>query len=132
MLKEIPSPLADNCFNSMLPDLKTANAYSNAASPTSSPLSRVFLARECYNARFQRPLRLGSAFGLSSTRYPSRKGGDTVKESITSTLYLGLDVSARQNVLCALDFSGDKLLTMKDSNDHPGAENIAAQLNSVW
>lgn len=51
-----------------------------------------------------------------------------MKEFITSTLYVGLDVSARQNVLCALDFSGDKLLTLKDSNNSPGAENIAAQL----
>ena len=51
-----------------------------------------------------------------------------MEEFVTSTLYVGLDVSARQNVLCALDFSGDKLLTIKDSNNHPEAENIAAQL----
>ncbi|NLL52685.1 MAG: IS110 family transposase [Peptococcaceae bacterium] len=51
-----------------------------------------------------------------------------MKEFIPSTLYVGPDVSARQNILCALSFSGDKLLIIKESNDDPGTENIAAQL----
>ena len=47
MPKEIPMLLADNCPESMLPDLKAVNAYSNAASPTSSLLIEVSLAGEC-------------------------------------------------------------------------------------
>jgi transposase len=56
------------------------------------------------------------------------KGGDLVKNNILSTLYVGIDVSAKTNVLCALDFQGNKLLKLKALNNQPGAETI---LNSI-
>ena len=52
------------------------------------------------------------------------KGGDLVKNNFMSTLFVGIDVSSRTNVLCALNFQGDKLLNLKALNNQPGAESI--------
>jgi transposase len=47
-----------------------------------------------------------------------------VKNDILSTLFVGIDVSSKANVLCALDFQGNKLLNLKALNNQPGAESI--------
>jgi len=47
-----------------------------------------------------------------------------VKNNFMSTLFVGIDVSSKTNVLCALDFQGDKLLNLKALNNQPGAESI--------
>ena len=47
-----------------------------------------------------------------------------MKNNILKTLFVGIDVSSKTNVLCALDFSGDKLLNLKAMNNQPGAESI--------
>ena len=47
-----------------------------------------------------------------------------MKNKILKTLFVGIDVSSKTNVLCALNFSGDKLLTLKALNNQPGAESI--------
>lgn len=52
------------------------------------------------------------------------KGGDLVKNNFMSTLFVGIDVSSKTNVLCALDFQGNKLLNLKALNNQPGAESI--------
>lgn len=52
------------------------------------------------------------------------KGGDLVKNNLTQTLFVGIDVSSKTNVLCALDFSGNKLLNLKATNNKPGAESF--------
>ncbi|CCQ95181.1 hypothetical protein CULT_2350002 [[Clostridium] ultunense Esp] len=52
------------------------------------------------------------------------KGGDLIKNNILSTLYVGIDVSSKTNVLCALDFEYNKLLNLKALNNQPGAESI--------
>ena len=52
------------------------------------------------------------------------KGGDLVKNNFMSTLFVGIDVSSRTNVLCALNFQGVKLLNLKALNNQPGAESI--------
>ena len=54
----------------------------------------------------------------------SMKGGDNMKNNILSTLFVGIDVSSKTNVLCALDFQGNKLLNLKASNNNPGAESM--------
>ncbi|MDD3502027.1 MAG: IS110 family transposase [Candidatus Cloacimonetes bacterium] len=51
-----------------------------------------------------------------------------MKNNILSTLFVGIDVSSKTNVLCALDFQGNKLLNLKALNNQPGAELI---LNSI-
>lgn len=52
------------------------------------------------------------------------KGGDLMKDKFMSTLFVGIDVSSKTNVLCALDFQGNKLLNLKALNNQPGAEAI--------
>ena len=52
------------------------------------------------------------------------KGGDFMKNNPMSTLFVGIDVSSQTNVLCALDFQGNKLLNLKALNNQPGAEAI--------
>ena len=52
------------------------------------------------------------------------KGGELMKNNILSTLFVGIDVSSKTNVLCALDFQGNKLLKLKASNNNPGAESM--------
>lgn len=47
-----------------------------------------------------------------------------MKNNFMSTLFVGIDVSSRTNVLCALNFQGDKLLNLKALNNQPGAESI--------
>ena len=56
--------------------------------------------------------------------YLTTKGGDLMKNNFLSTLFVGIDVSSKTNVLCALDFSGNKLLNLKALNNQPGAESI--------
>ena len=55
----------------------------------------------------------------------SMKGGDNMKNNILSTLFVGIDVSSKTNVLCALDFQGNKLLNLKTLNNNPGAESMS-------
>ncbi|WP_279380030.1 IS110 family transposase [Sporosalibacterium faouarense] len=47
-----------------------------------------------------------------------------MKNNIMSTLYIGIDVSSKTNVLCALDFQGNQLLSLNAANNQPGAEAI--------
>ena len=52
------------------------------------------------------------------------KGGDFMKNNFMSTLFVGIDVSSKTNVLCALNFQGNKLLKLQALNNQPGAESI--------
>jgi len=47
-----------------------------------------------------------------------------VKNNILETLFVGIDVSSKTNALCALDFSGNKLLNLKALNNQPGAKSL--------
>ena len=47
-----------------------------------------------------------------------------MKNKFMSTLFVGIDVSSKTNVCCGLDFSGNKLLDLKASNNQPGADSI--------
>ncbi len=57
-----------------------------------------------------------------------------MKNDFLSTLFVGIDVSSKTNVLCALDFQGNKLLNLEAKNNHTGAkfflDNIIDFLNS--
>lgn len=50
------------------------------------------------------------------------------KLDFLSTLFVGIDVSSKSNVVCALDFSSNKLLEFSVSNNHPGALDMAKKL----
>lgn len=47
-----------------------------------------------------------------------------MKNKFLNTLFVGIDVSSKTNVLCALYFEGNKLLNLKALNDQNGAESI--------
>lgn len=47
-----------------------------------------------------------------------------MKNNILKTLFVGIDVSSKTNVLCALDFEGNKLLNLEALNNQPGAESM--------
>ncbi|SCG83871.1 transposase [Proteiniborus sp. DW1] len=51
-----------------------------------------------------------------------------MKNNILSTLFVGIDVSSKTNVLCALDFEGNKLLNLKALNNQPGTESILVNI----
>lgn len=51
-----------------------------------------------------------------------------MENKILNTLFVGIDVSSKENVLCALDFSGNKILKLKALNNQPGAESILDQI----
>ena len=75
------------------------------------------------NARFQSASKIRISLLLIVLQCPM-KGGDFMKNNFLSTLFVGIDVSSKTNVLCALDFQGNKLLNLKALNNHPGAESI--------
>ena len=47
-----------------------------------------------------------------------------MKNNFMSTLFVGIDVSSKTNVLCALNFQGNKLLKLQALNNQPGAKSI--------
>ena len=47
---------------------------------------------------------------------------------VLSALFVGIDVSAASNVVCAMDFHSNKLLEFSVSNNHPGAAEIAERI----
>jgi transposase len=53
------------------------------------------------------------------------------KLDFLSTLFVGIDVSSKSNVVCALDFQSNKLLQFSVPNNQPGAEEFVAKLISI-
>ncbi|MCR1900314.1 IS110 family transposase [Irregularibacter muris] len=51
------------------------------------------------------------------------------KSEYLSSLFVGIDVSARENVVCALNFEQDKLLQFAVPNSQTGADEIADKLS---
>lgn len=47
------------------------------------------------------------------------------------TLFVGIDVSSKSNVVCALDFQSNKLLEFSVPNNQPGAEEFVTKLISI-
>lgn len=56
------------------------------------------------------------------------KGGDTMNNALTTTLFIGIDVSSKSNYVFALDFFGKKLLSFQANNNLPGSEEIVANI----
>ncbi len=48
--------------------------------------------------------------------------------TLTTTLFIGIDVSSRTNYVFALDFFGKKLLSFEAKNNLPGSEEIIAKI----
>ncbi|WP_420912938.1 IS110 family transposase [Clostridium beijerinckii] len=58
------------------------------------------------------------------------KGGDTMDNALTTTLFIGIDVSSKSNYVFALDFFGKKLLSFQVNNNLPGSEEIVSTILS--
>lgn len=54
-----------------------------------------------------------------------------LKINYMSTLFVGIDVSAKSNVVCAIDFYKNPLLKSTVSNNQPGAYNLICQIVDV-
>lgn len=52
-------------------------------------------------------------------------------KNLTSTLFVGIDVSLQTNVICGLNIHGEKLLRYKSDNNHPGTEQLIDNLIST-
>jgi transposase len=50
------------------------------------------------------------------------------KADLLSTLFVGIDVSSRENVVCAIDYEAQKLLRFSVHNNQPGAVEMAKNL----
>lgn len=48
--------------------------------------------------------------------------------ALTTTLFIGIDVSSRSNYVFALDFFGKKLLSFEARNNLPGSEEIVSKI----
>ena len=53
-----------------------------------------------------------------------------MNNALTTTLFIGIDVSSRTNYVFALDFFGKKLLSFKVKNNLPGSEEIVSKISS--
>lgn len=49
-------------------------------------------------------------------------------KNFMSTLFVGIDVSSKTNVLCALNYQGNQLLNLEAQNNQPGAQAILANI----
>jgi transposase len=53
------------------------------------------------------------------------------KADLLSTLFVGIDVSSRENVVCAIDYESQKLLRFSVSNNQPGALEMAQKFHAL-
>lgn len=51
-----------------------------------------------------------------------------IKINYMSTLFVGIDVSSKSNVVCAMDFDENKYIASSFTNNQPGAEKLAGML----
>lgn len=48
-----------------------------------------------------------------------------IKSNYMSTLFVGIDVSSKSNVVCALDFDENTYISASFKNNQPGADEVA-------
>lgn len=51
-----------------------------------------------------------------------------IKINYMSTLFVGIDVSSKSNVVCAMDFDENKYISSSFSNNQPGADELAVTI----
>jgi len=67
-------------------------------------------------------------FALGSTN-PDRKGSDIMlKINYMSTLFVGIDVSSKSNVVYAMDFEENKYIASSFGNNQPDADELAGMI----
>lgn len=51
-----------------------------------------------------------------------------IKINYMSTLFVGIDVSSKSNVVCAMDFDENRYISFSFSNNQPGADELAVAI----
>ena len=51
-----------------------------------------------------------------------------LKINYMSTLFVGIDVSSKSNVVCAMDFDENKYISSSFGNNQPGADELAEKI----
>ena len=65
----------------------------------------------------------------SGSTNPDRLGGDIViKINYMSTLFVGIDVSSKSNVVYAMDFEENKYISSSFGNNQPGADELTGMI----
>jgi len=65
----------------------------------------------------------------SGSTNPDRVGGDIViKINYMSTLFVGIDVSSKSNVVYAMDFDENKYISSSFGNNQPGADQLVSMI----
>ena len=65
----------------------------------------------------------------SGSTNPDRLGGDfVIKINYMSTLFVGIDVSSKSNVVYAMDFEENKYISSSFGNNQPGADELAGMI----
>lgn len=84
-----------------------------------------------YCARLRSPFDARDKLLYSGFTNTDRKGGDNMlKINYLSTLFVGIDVSSRSNVVYAMDFEQHKLISSSFANNQPGADELAQMIYS--
>lgn len=100
-------------------------AYTDVASPITAPAKTAGRMHADY-ARLQSLHVHRINLLLSTLKIYNRKGGDTMlKINFMSTLFVGIDVSSKSNVVYAMDFHQEKYIQSNFSNNQSGAEELS-------
>ena len=101
------------------------SANTEVASPIVAPAKNADWVNAHY-ARFRSPYVSQDKPSLKTSQISIGKECDTmIKINYMSTLFVGIDVSSKSNVVCALDFDENKYIESSFKNNQPGANELA-------
>ena len=104
------------------------SAYTEVASPAVAPAKNADWMNAHY-ARFQSPYAAQDKPSLKTSQIQIRKECDNmIKINYMSTLFVGIDVSSKSNVVCAMDFDENQYISSSFKNNQPGADELAKMI----
>ena len=104
------------------------SAYTEVASPAVAPAKNADWMNAHY-ARFQSPYVAQDKPSLKTSQIQIRKERDNmIKINYMSTLFVGIDVSSKSNVVCAMDFDENQYISSSFKNNQPGADELAKMI----
>lgn len=100
------------------------SAYTEAASPVVA-LAKKANWMNAHNVRFRSPYAAQDKSSLKASQIQIGKDRDNmIKINYLSTLFVGIDVSSKSNVACAIDFDENTYIKSSFKNNQPGAEEL--------
>lgn len=107
------------------------SAYTEAASPAVAPAKNADWMN-AHNARLRSPYAVQDKPLLKTPTILFRKERDNmIKINYMSTLFVGIDVSSKSNVVCAINFDENKYISSSFKNNQPGA-NVLQGRKLIW